>query len=228
VTAREELEADLGKAEADLAKAIADLVKANADLSAAKVDRPTLVSLVKATADVAKTEADLSTAKADLPTLVRLVKAGADVANAKANLSKARAHCLTVRIELDKLNYAEGKPISYVRKANGDRRRKVGATHARGHTNRRMAEADRRLARLASANLSGAKAIAESNGWTNQLIEGAANGPKLGTTARSSVQLLAWQTIQLFVLILAYLQYYFIDVNLQIALLPSVAVLLRG
>lgn len=228
MSVREELEADLAKAEADLAKANADLAKANADLSTAKVDRSTLISLVKARVDVAKAEADLSTAKADLPTVVCLVKARADVANAKENLSKARAHCLTARVALDKLNYAEGKPSSYLRKANGDRRRKVGATFAGGHPNRRMAKADRRFRRPAPANLSSARVIAISDGWTNQLIKGAGNGPKPGTTANSSVRLLTWQTMQMLALILAYLQYYFFDVNLKIALLPSVAVFLRG
>jgi hypothetical protein len=206
VSAREDLEADLAKAEARLAEAIANLGKVNADL-------PTLAIL-------AKGEADLSTPKGDLPMLVYHVKATAEVAKLRAGLSKARIHCLTARVALDKLNYAEGRPISYVRKANRDRRHEVGATHAGGHPNRRMSEADRRLARPASPNLSSAKAIAESDGWRNQLIKGAGNGPKPGTTARSSVRLLAWQTMQILALIMAYLQYYFIDVNLQIVHLP--------
>jgi len=233
MSTRADLEDALAKAEADLANGVAVLAKANAD--------------------VAKAEVNLPTAKADLP--------------------KARARCLKALAALAKLNRAEGKPIAY-------RTKLKGAAHEAAPD---KANEDRRLARPALANLSGAEAIAESDGWdgwTDWLIAGAANGPKLGTTASPSdrnasphlaqsseqlaravekpairqprprketrrfishflaqeagtrdtltARLLAWQTIQLLSLVLAYLQYYFIDANLQIARLPSVAVLLWG
>lgn len=54
------------------------------------------------------------------------------------------------------------------------------------------------------------------------------NTKRANMTNDDNRRALAWQTVGLLGLVLAYLQYYFLDVHLQMAQLPSVVVLLVG
>jgi hypothetical protein len=176
----------------------------------------------------AEIEAALAEAEAELTVGATILTNGyavpaeteADVPEAFSNLAKARASCLAARTALARLNFAEGKPIAY----RYERRRMARqAASEKAHTNRRKANTDRRRARSALANLNRAELIVKND----KLMTGAVNDPNSGTTASPSNP--AWQAVELSSLTLAYLLYYFIDVNLQIAMLPpSVGSLLVG
>ena len=112
--------------------------------------------------------------------------------------------------------------------------------------NRRRSRRDRRATRPNEANRTIARPVVELNAPRAGLIMRTARVLTVGNAANCSEQgarpdsrkaskrnggerrELAWHAVALLCLALAYLQYYFLDVSLQIAQLPSAAILSVG
>jgi hypothetical protein len=211
VSTRANIEADLAKAEEDLANAAANLAKTCATPAETRACLPRAFS--------------------------NITKVKVDVGQANADLANARIVCRRARIALASLNRVEGMPIDY---------RSI-PTSLVDEAVFDITHIDWRLARSGLAVRKSAEIIAESDGWTDKPEERSAairssnqQSEDQGLIRRASVRdvssndtgkwrSLAWQAAELSSLTLAYLLYYYIDVNLQIAMLPpSVSSVLVG
>jgi hypothetical protein len=232
---RADIEANLAKAEALLANDVTRLIKARAE--------------------IARTQRASAKAGARLPIVVsNLAKANAAAADSEARVAAVRADCRRLSDALEKLNCKEGRPVGYRSESivdaldgshqeAGKDRRKPGAINNVG-PNRRNASKDRRVTRPPLANPNLAKPVVGSNVPLDGLLRGTACNQRVGIAANhferdakphstqasirndSAPRVLVLRAVELLVLTLAYLQYYFLDVSLQVARLPSVGVLI--
>ena len=129
-----------------------------------------------------------------------LAQAAGDRTNADANvcLEKARAHCRRERAALSELKRAEPA---------------AGSVERAEKSNRDLGKPSREPAgqrKTARGSISACSARQPDGG----------NAPSRRVLARQAFTLLA--------LVLAYLQYYFFDVNLQVARMPSITVTVLG
>lgn len=151
--------------------------------------------LAKAAANLAKAYAGPTETEADLPKVFSsLARAKADVAKAEADLAKARASCFTLHTALARPNIADGRLSAYDFES---RRMAQEAAPEKAHTNRRKANDNRRFISHFSAQ------------------------EPSPSDALAGLSILR-PTIGLVSLVLAYLLYFHIDVQLQILKLPSI------
>lgn len=249
MSTRADLEAAFATAEADLAKAARDLTKANADHAETKADLPKAFSnLARASAGLAKAEADLAKARASCLT--------ARTALARLNLAEGRPSAYRSERRRAAGAAAPERARSDRRKASEDWRlagpglsdlnRAELVVNSNGWTDKVMKGAVNGSKPGTTASPSGRDTSPRSTQSSEHLVcaveAPAARQPgprkeyrrfichfsaqEAGTRDVQTWQSLAWQTVQLSSLALAYLQYYFIDVNLQIATLRSVGILL--
>jgi len=147
-------------------------------------------------------EAALAKAEADLARAVsKRVEAHANVAEADASLERARATCRHVHDTLVELIRAEPPP--------------------------KPAKA----AKPAETSIQGVVAEAVPSTRPRQTIRRFLQGflaGKLDAANAASRRMMARQSFMLLALVLAYLQYYFFDVNLQVVRLPSITVMVFG
>jgi len=145
----------------------------------------------------AELEAALAEAKAQLTEAVEArARLNADAAEASAKIERARALCRHARAALIEFDHAEPE--------------RAKSTVGLKERTEPLASAAQRSARRPWR-----KAI-------HQLIGGFLAHEFAGKG--NNVRLLARQSVMLLALVLAYLQYYFFDVHLQIARLPSIVV----
>jgi hypothetical protein len=144
-------------------------------------------------------EAALARAEADLTQAVsERVEAHANVAEADAHLERARDGCRHLHDALVELIRAEPPP---------------------------------KPAEPAETSTQGVVAEAAPSTRPRQTIRRFLQGflaGKLGSANAASRRMLARQSFMLLALVLAYLQYYFFDVNLQVVRLPSMTVMVFG
>jgi hypothetical protein len=205
---RQDVESALARAEADLAQAVTDRAKAHANVAEAdaklekaraKRPRQTKRGLMGKRQDV---EGALARAKADLAQAVTdRAEAHAKVAESDAKLERARAVCRHLHDSLVELIRAEPPP------------KPVTPTEGTG------------------TSIQGVVTEAPSAKRPGQTIRRFLQGflaGKLGTANAASRRMIARQAFMLLALVLAYLQYYFFDVNLQVSRMPSITVMVFG
>ena len=167
-------------------------------------------------AALAKAEAELAQAVIDR------AKGDSDGLVTDADLDKARAHCRHARAALAELNRSEpalapgeetGKSVT------GSAAESKSGAAARPHSAQSRGYIVRERDR-ARKQFRPAQAI-------HQLIS-RFPGLKPGVGYASSWRVFARQSFMLLALVVAYLQYYFFDVNLQIVRLPSITMLIFG
>ena len=201
MTTREKIEAAFARAEAEFAEAVAKLANASA-LSAGSAENLSTVF------------SGLSNGKCDVATL-------------ESELDKARAKCLAARNALIRLNLAEGKSTAYrseSRNAEMIAGQCVSLHSAQsGDDSESVDDSEQILQAEETPAVPQPRARKEHRRLIGHLFASQA-----GSRGTPPKRLLAWQSMQLLALVLAYLQYYFIDANLQIALLPSATLLLQG
>lgn len=144
-------------------------------------------------------EAALAKAEADLARAVAdRAKAHANVAEADASLERTRAACRHLHDALVELIRAEPPP---------------------------------KPAEPAETSTQGVAAEGAPSARPRQTIRRFLHGflaGKLGSANAASRRMIARQSFMLLALVLAYLQYYFFDVNLQVVRLPSITVMVFG
>ena len=144
----------------------------------------------------AELEAALAEAKAQLAEAVEArARLNADAAEANAKIERARGLCRHARAALIEFDHAEPERAKST----------VGLEERTAPLARAARRPARRSWRKAIHRLVGGFLAREFAGKGNP-----------------SVRLLARQSVMLLALVLAYLQYYFFDVHLQIARLPSI------
>jgi hypothetical protein len=235
---RPEIETAIAAAEAELARVVAVLAKANSDYVESEAGVPGAFSdSEQIRADVAKAEEDLARARAScVAARDRLTKLNFAEGRPKNYLSGAAQSErgtvpeTTYTAEHDAGEDGDGAAASGSRAdaaglaegADMDRtaaRRSPPSTAAEPYT----AQVASRVVDSEETPVKG-RGISTESGTAPQLsVLGAGSGTSRASSARDprGWRTLGWQTAQLSVLTLAYLQYYFIDINLQIAMLPS-------
>lgn len=189
------------KIEADFAKAEADLARAATNLAkSCTTHAETDVCLPKAFSNLAKEKVDL--VKVD------------------AELAKARASCRAARIELDRLNRVAGMPIGY----------RSEPTHIAHEAELELAPMDRRKSNEhLGRTLERSTVRPTSRQNDDRRFISHFSSQEVSSKDTGVWQSLAWQAAELSTLTLAYLLYYYVDVHLQIVMLPpSVGSLLVG
>lgn len=236
---RADIEAAFAEAEAELGRVVAVLAKANSGYVETESGIPTALSdRDQLRADVAKAEEDLAKARASCISardkLAKLNFAEGKPKNYLSGLARATPEAAAETAHADERDAGEYR--------DGAGARGIGA-YAAGQpagTDGLRAAPDQRSSPSTVADFNFAQVAEKIDGSAETPMKGRANskvsatapglsapnaspGSKQAASARDprGWRTLGWQTAQLSILTLAYLQYYFIDVNLQIAMLPS-------
>jgi hypothetical protein len=248
MSTRADIEAAFAEAEADLTRVVSILAKASADPDQTSPD-----DLPRAFSAIAKAKADVANAEADLAKARASCIAARD-ALARLNFAEGRAK--TYRSDSSDASYeaapenaatnwsgaseyrhcAPPAPASPNRselivKSNGSADRLINGAVNDPDSGTAASPSDR------SASPQSAHARQNLEESTKKMVDpqkkvyrfpGIFSAQKASAGDEPAWRSLAWHVVQLSSLVLAYLQYYFMDVNLQIAKLQSVAPLFAG
>jgi len=236
---RADIEAAFAEAEAELARVVAILAKANSDYVEAEFGIPTAKSgRDQIRADIAKAEEDLAKARAScISARDRLTKLNFAEGRPKNYLSGWARAMPGSAAETEHTEERDAGEYRDDAGASGTGAYVAGLVAGPdGH----KAAAEQRSALSGAAEPYLAQVAADMDDTVEIPVKGRGNSAGSGTVPEPAVlstgpgskrassardprgwRTLGWQTAQLSILTLAYLQYYFIDVNLQIAMLPS-------